>query len=67
MLIIAIFKSLAIIGFAYFLAGIISDNFYTSLYPWIDDYFWAKTIMHAPIYFGVLIIGYFMFIRKYIK
>lgn len=63
----AIFLSLFILGISYFFAGAISDNFYTALYPVINDYFWAKTIMFLAIYISLSILGFFLIFRKFIR
>ena len=60
----AIFLSVFIIGFAYFFAGILSDNYYTELYPIVNDYFWAKTILFLVPYLAISFVGFITIYKK---
>lgn len=63
----AVFLNLLLVGFAYFTANIISENFYYKLYPIIGDYLWANVIMFAVIYFGIAIPGSVILYQRYIR
>ena len=61
----AIFLSMFIVGFSYFCANFISDNFYTKLYPLINDYFWAKTILFVVSDLVIAALGFLTIFAKF--
>ena len=58
-----IFLSLLIIGLNYIIADMITSNFYPALYPIIDDYFWANTIMFVVSYLVLNGLAFLLFSR----